>query len=79
MDKGKRMNLGKMKPGQQGQIIRLCYIDTGFLHKLMALGVVPGERVVLLQTFPTFVVRIGYTQIAMDRLLAESVEVDIGG
>jgi ferrous iron transport protein A len=78
MDKAYRVNLGKMKPGQQGRIMCLHYIDAAYLHKLMALGVLPGETVMMLQTFPVYVVQIGYTQIALDRLLAESVEVEPG-
>lgn len=44
---------------------------------MMALGVVPGEKVEVLQTFPTYVLRLGHTQLALDRLLAQAVEVEI--
>lgn len=44
-------------------------------RKLAALGMLPGEDVVLEQTFPAYVVRVGYTELALDRELAAHVRV----
>lgn len=76
MHTGHRASLGNMKPGQHGRITGLSHMDAALVHKLMALGVLPGETVVVLQTSPAYVVKIGYTQVALDYLLAQAVEVE---
>ena len=44
-------------------------------RKLASLGLLPGTDVQLVQTFPVFVVRSGYTEIALDGALARHVRV----
>lgn len=44
-------------------------------RKLAALGLLPGEEVVLEQAFPAYVLRVGYTELALDRTLARHVRV----
>ena len=41
--------------------------------KLMALGVMPGAALQLLQRFPSYVIQIGYTQLALDRETAAAI------
>lgn len=77
MSKECLLSLREMTRGQRGSIVCLRCRDAAYLHKLMAMGVLPGEQVEVLQTSPAFVIRIGYTQIAMDSLLARVVEVNV--
>jgi len=42
---------------------------------LVALGVLPGAVVTLLQRYPAFVVRIGHTEFAVDDQLARRIHV----
>jgi DtxR family Mn-dependent transcriptional regulator/ferrous iron transport protein A len=44
-------------------------------QKLIALGVVPGARLKILQRFPAYVIQIDFTQIAIDHHLAKAVRV----
>jgi len=44
-------------------------------RKLMALGMVPGTELQVIQIRPAFVVALGYTQLALDRETAALVEV----
>lgn len=69
--------LRQLRKGQYGYVVRFLGTTPGCIHKMMALGVVPGEKVEVLQTFPTYVLRLGHTQLALDRLLAQAVEVEI--
>lgn len=46
-------------------------------RKLAALGLLPGTDLVLVQTFPVWVLRSGYAEIALDRGLAEHVRVHV--
>lgn len=43
--------------------------------KLMALGLIPGAELLLLQRFPSYVVQVGYTQLALDRETASVIDV----
>jgi ferrous iron transport protein A len=44
---------------------------------VMALGVLPGEQMEVLQTFPAYVIKVGHTQLALDKHLAQIVEGEI--
>lgn len=70
--------LREMKRGQWGYIVQFQLTHPSYLHKMLALGVIPGERMEVLQTFPAYVIQIGHTQMALDRCLAQMVEVEIG-
>ena len=41
----------------------------------MALGIMPGATLQLLQRFPAYVVQLGYTQLAIDKETAASIMV----
>ncbi|MHB1013205.1 MAG: metal-dependent transcriptional regulator [Desulfobacteria bacterium] len=68
--------LSGMKDGEEGMV---AYLHEGdgrdTLSKLMALGVLPGCRVQLLQKFPSFLFRIGLSQMAVDITIAEAIYV----
>jgi Fe2+ transport system protein FeoA len=68
--------LSAMKDGEEGTVAYLHEGDAGdILSKLMAIGVLPGCRVRLLQRFPSFLFRIGLSQMAVDRTIAEAISV----
>lgn len=48
------------------------------VSKLMALGILPGTKLVLLQRFPTLVLKAGETVLAVDETLGRLIEVDRG-
>ena len=68
--------LSGMENGEEGTVAYLHEGDGGdTLPKLMALGVLPGCRVQLLQRFPSFLFRIGLMQMAVDETIAEAIYV----
>jgi DtxR family transcriptional regulator, Mn-dependent transcriptional regulator len=67
--------LDKLAAGQEGTIAYLLLHDHPELHKLLSLGVVPGTRVHLHQTFPTFVVELGESQLALEENIAKKIYV----
>jgi Fe2+ transport system protein FeoA len=77
MENAARGTLRELKAGQKGKVVGLLGANPTHLQKMMALGVLPGEKVEVLQTFPTYVIRVGYTQMALDRSLAAIVEVEM--
>ena len=65
--------LSEMDIGQGG---RIGYIHThgeGSIQKLMAMGVLPGFDVSLIQRYPSFVFKVGQTQIAVDEKIASEI------
>ena len=58
--------LSELKQGDKGKIL---YISTQFhnrLDSLIGLGISPGNEAVVHQTFPTYVIRVGETDVALD-------------
>ncbi len=71
--------LSEMEEGERGAIAYLHTKERDRLERLLALGVLPGQPVTLLQRFPSFVFRVGETQIAVDSDLAAHIYVRLGG
>lgn len=59
--------------GQSMVIVRLGQKSSHERNRLMALGIMPGATVRLLQRFPAYMVSVGYTQVALDRETAELI------
>jgi DtxR family Mn-dependent transcriptional regulator len=65
--------LTEFKSGQDGEI---AYIQTGDnkkMQKLMAMGVLPGNKITLVQSFPSYIFRVGYSEFAIDTNLAREI------
>ena len=62
-----------LQPGQGGQIAYLRMDDPKRLHKLMAMGVLPGVPIRLLRRFPSYVFEAGYSQFAVDKEIAADI------
>lgn len=69
--------LRQLRKGQSGYVVRFVGVTPERMHKMMVLGLVPGEEIEVLQTFPTYVLRLGNTKLALDRILAQGVEVEV--
>ncbi|MDI3509085.1 MAG: ferrous iron transport protein [Clostridiales bacterium] len=70
------MNVADMKTGQKATIMALDMNNQDTVRKLMALGIVVGSDVELMQRFPSYVIKVGYTQIAIDKDIASSIFVN---
>jgi len=72
------VSLTEFKCGQEGEI---AYIQTGDgkkMQKLMAMGVLPGNKITLVQSFPSYIFRVGYSEFAIDSNLAREIFVRKG-
>ena len=54
-------------------VVRLLPVDEGQLRKLTTFGIFPGMEIEILQTYPTYVLRVGCTQIALDYEIAKNI------
>lgn len=67
--------LSKLKPGEKAKIVYVLTHNHPQLHKLMSLGVVPGTTIVVHQVFPSFVIQVEETQIALEEDIAKEIYV----
>jgi len=72
-------SLADLHPGEGGLIAYIHARQRPMLRRLLAMGVVPGAPISLLQNHPSFVFELGHTQIAVDRETAQDVYVRVGG
>lgn len=65
--------LTEFKSGQEGEIAYIQTEDSKKMQKLMAMGVLPGNRIVLVQAFPSHIFRVGFSEFAIDTNLAKEI------
>ena len=71
--------LSEMKKGQKGKIAYIHTDDRAKLRKIMAMGALPGSPIMLVQRFPSFVFQIGESQFAIDKGLADQIQIWLPG
>ncbi len=69
------LSLYEMNAGQKGKISYINTKDHEKLKKLLAMGALPGTQINLIQKFPSYVFKVGQTQFAVDKEIAEAVYV----
>jgi DtxR family Mn-dependent transcriptional regulator len=65
--------LGGLRPGQGGRVAYVHVEDPRRMQKLVALGLLPGTPVRLLQRYPANIFQAGYSQFAVDDELAAAI------
>jgi DtxR family transcriptional regulator, Mn-dependent transcriptional regulator len=65
--------LTELKSGEEGEIAYILTEDNKKMQKLMAMGVLPGNRIVLMQAFPSYIFRVGYSEFAIDTAMAREI------
>jgi DtxR family Mn-dependent transcriptional regulator len=65
--------LTRLKKGERAVIAYIKAGDSKKLQKLMAMGVLPGNEILLDRLFPSFVFSVGYSQYAVDADMAEAI------
>lgn len=65
--------LTELKAGVEGEIAYIQTEDSKKMQKLVAMGVLPGNRIRILQTFPSYIFRVGYSEFAVDDTMAREI------
>jgi DtxR family Mn-dependent transcriptional regulator len=65
--------LTELKSNEEGEIAYILTEDNKKMQKLMAMGVLPGNRIVLMQSFPSYIFRVGYSEFAIDTAMAREI------
>lgn len=65
--------LTELKANDEGEIAYILTKDDKKMQKLMAMGVLPGNRIVLQQSFPSYIFRVGFSEFAIDTGMAREI------
>ncbi|HNQ34782.1 MAG TPA: FeoA family protein [bacterium] len=65
--------LTELERNRPAEVSSLRVHDRSRLEKLMALGILPGLKITLLQKFPAYIVQVGNSQFALDEGLAACI------
>jgi Fe2+ transport system protein FeoA len=69
--------LSALPVGSRGHIVRVTRDLTPRAERLAALGISPGAAVNVLQTFPGIVFECDQTELAVERLVARSIWIEV--
>ena len=65
--------LSQLAQGQKGKVAYIYAPESSKLQKLMAMGILPGAPIILIQSFPSYVFQAGQTQFAVDKEIADAI------
>ena len=65
--------LTELKSGEEGDIAYIQTEDGKKMQKLMAMGVLPGNLILLMQAFPSYIFRVGFSEFAIDSAMAREI------
>ncbi len=69
------LSLARLGTGCSAVVLSIDESTSHERSKLMSLGIVPGADLRLLQKFPSYVVTVGFTQLALDKETAGLIQV----
>ena len=69
--------LSALRAGARGHVVRVRRDLTPRAERLAALGVGPGARITVLQTFPGIVFECDQTELAVERGVARSILIEV--
>ena len=67
--------LSQLSQGQKGKVAYIYAPESDKLQKLMAMGILPGAPIILIQSFPSYVFQARQTQFAVDKDIANAIYV----
>jgi Fe2+ transport system protein FeoA len=67
-----------MKPGQSGKIVNIRSKNHARVERLNTLGLIENARLILEQTQPAYVLRIGFTEVSIEQDVANDILVEVG-
>jgi DtxR family Mn-dependent transcriptional regulator len=65
--------LSDVNTGQMGDVAYLQTKDSKKIQRMISMGILPGTRIKMIQTFPTYVFQLGLSQVAVDKEIADEI------
>jgi Fe2+ transport system protein FeoA len=69
--------LSAMQPGQSGTVVEIVSPNYTRIERLHVLGLITDAPITLEQKHPTFVLRVGFTQLSIEREIADDILVNV--
>ena len=69
--------LSEMWPGQSGTVVSIETRSAARLQRLSTLGVTPGIPITLEQRQPAYVLRVGFTELSIEREVADEIVIEM--
>ncbi len=69
--------LSRMQPGQCGRVVTIQSDNHSRVERLNILGLTADAHIILEQKRPTYVLRVGFTELSVEREIAENILVDV--
>ncbi len=66
-----------MQPGQSGKVVAINSVNHTRIERLHVLGLITNAIITLEQKRPTYVLRVGFTELSIDREIASNIMVDV--
>lgn len=66
-----------MKPGQSGKVVDIRSKNHARIERLNTLGLIENTRLVLEQTQPAYVLRVGFTEVSVEQDVANDIFVEL--
>ena len=66
-------SLDQFVSGEMGKVAYILTRNHPQLHKLMSLGIVPGILVHIHQTYPSYIIKVEETQLALEKEVAQNI------
>lgn len=68
--------LSNLKAGERGRINALLFAWRPVMRRLISIGLLPGEELIVERSSPEYLIRFGFTLLAINRTLARDIIVD---
>jgi Fe2+ transport system protein FeoA len=70
---GSSVTLDAMRAGERAELLQLTCMNNTRRNTLTVFGLTPGTEITLLQRSPSFVIRVGETELGLDREIARGI------
>jgi Fe2+ transport system protein FeoA len=67
------MALDRLRSGERGEVLNLSRMGSSRQNTLTVFGLTPGVEITLLQRSPSYVIRVGETELGLDREIARQI------
>jgi Fe2+ transport system protein FeoA len=72
---GETVTLDLMRSGERGELLQLTCMSDTRRNTLTVFGLTPGTELTLIQRTPSYVIRVGETELGLDREIAQGIYV----
>lgn len=65
--------LSSLETGKIATVAHIQTQDNRILQKLTAMGILPGVKIVVEQRWPSYIIKVGQSRVALDQAIVEKI------